>query len=281
MRLSYNWLKTYLPLEISAAELAQKMTFAGLEIAEVEQCGNAFSGVVVGKVTFCEKMQNSDHLHLCTVCDGEQEATVICGAPNIAAGQTVAFAKIGAVLPGNFTIDRKKTLGVDSEGMICSEQELGISDEHSGIWELPSELRAGEDLTEALKLRDDVLILELTPNRADCLGMLNCAREAAALTGLTAKLPDVNYPEEGENIADLISIQVDNPAICSRYLVRLVTGVKIGPSPLWMQQYLRAAGMRPINNVVDIANFVMLEYNQPLHTFDYQALRKHKILVRE
>ncbi len=281
MRVSYNWLKDYLPIEISAEELAQKMTFAGLEIDEVENRCQQLSGIVAGKVKTCEPVAGSDHLHLCTVFDGNTDLTIVCGAPNVAAGQTVALAKIGATLPGDFTIGRKKTMGIESEGMLCSEKELGVSEEHSGIWILPDDLAAGTDVATALRLQDQVLVLDLTPNRSDCLGVLNCAREAAALTGLAATAPDLSYPEDGPEIGDMIDIAVADSAICCRYLARLVTGIKIGPSPLWMQQYLLAAGMRPINNVVDIANFVMLEYNQPLHTFDYQALRGKKILVRE
>ncbi len=281
MRVSYNWLKDYLPINITAEELAEKMTFAGLEIDEVEPRCQELSGVVVGKVNRCEKMEGSDHLHICAVYDGEREETVVCGAPNVAAGQTVAFAKVGATLPGGFTIGCKKAFGVESRGMLCSQKELGVGEDHSGIWLLPDYLQAGADLVETLRLKDQVLVVELTPNRSDCLGVLNCAREAAALTGLKAAEPDLSYPEEGPDIQGMIDIQVDDPAICPRYLARLVTGVRIGPSPLWMQQYLLAAGMRPINNVVDIANFVMLEYNQPLHTFDYQSLRGKKIYVRE
>ena len=280
MRVSYNWLRDYLHLDIDAHQLAEKMTFAGLEIDDVESRGTELSGIVVGKVKTCENMEMSDHLHLCTVFDGEADRTVVCGAPNIGVGQTVAFATVGAVLPGGFTIGRKKTMGVDSEGMICSQAELGVGEDQSGIWELPEDLTAGADLVEALRLRDDVMILELTPNRADCLGMLNCAREAAALTDGKFIMPDLDYPEAGGDIGEMIDIAVEDNGLCPRYVARLVTGVKIGKSPLWMQQYLLAAGMRPINNVVDISNFVMLEMNQPLHTFDYQKLRGHKIIVR-
>ncbi|MCR4963993.1 MAG: phenylalanine--tRNA ligase subunit beta [Firmicutes bacterium] len=281
MRVSYNWLKEYLPVKISAQELAEKMTFAGLEIDEVEERCQELSGVVVGKVNRCEKLEGSDHLHVCAVFDGQTEETVVCGAPNVAAGQTVAFAKVGATLPGGFTIGSKKTMGVESRGMLCSQKELGAGEDHTGIWLLPDDLPAGADLAETLGLKDQVLVVELTPNRADCLGVLNCAREAAALTGLPVTEPDLSYPEEGPDIQTMIDIQVDDPAICPRYMARLVTGVQLGPSPMWMQLYLLAAGMRPINNVVDIANYVMLEYNQPLHTFDYQSLRGKKILVRE
>lgn len=286
MRVSYNWLQRYLDLDLPAEELAKRYTLAGLEYDEVVTVGDEFSGVVVAKVLSCDKVEKSDHLHICQVDIGaEQPLSIICGAPNVREGLLVACAKVGAVLPGGFEISARKTFGHLSQGMLCSQKELGLSDDHSGIWELNEYFSSGDaplgmDVVEALDMRDEVLIIELTPNRSDCLGMINLAREAAAYTGGPVRYPDLAYPEAGGRIEDKISIEVADEQLCPRYLARLVQGVKIGPSPLWMQNYLRAAGMRPINNVVDISNFVMLEMNQPLHTFDYQSLRGQKILVR-
>ena len=286
MRVSYNWLKQYLDLEMPAEELAKRYTLAGLEYDEVITVGEEFSGVVVAKVLSCDKVEKSDHLHICQVDIGAAEPlNIICGAPNVREGLLVACAKVGAVLPGDFEISARKTFGYLSQGMLCSQKELGLSEDHSGIWELndyfpDADAPLGMDVVEALDIRDEVLIIELTPNRSDCLGMINLAREAAAYTGGPVHYPDLSYPEDGSKIEELISIEVADEQLCPRYLARLVQGVKIGPSPLWMQNYLRAAGMRPINNVVDISNFVMLEMNQPLHTFDYQSLRGQKILVR-
>ncbi len=286
MRVSYRWLKDYTTLTEPAATLAEKLTFAGLELDEIiSRCEN-LDQVVVAKVLTCEPVEGSDHLHLLSVDAGEEQPlSIICGAPNIRAGQIVPCAKVGAVLPGDFVISARKTFGHLSQGMICSQKELGYSEEHSGIWELDpyfpeGKAPIGQLLTEALDLTDQVMDIELTPNRSDCLGMINMAREAAAVSGGKVAFPDLTYAEEGGQAQDEISITVQDESLCPRYVGRLVKDVKIGPSPLWMQNYLLAAGMRPINNVVDISNFVMLEMNQPLHTFDYQQLKGKQIIVR-
>ena len=286
MLVSYNWLKKYVDLDISAEQLAERLTFAGLELDEIIYQGGGFTNVAVAQVLTCDPVTGSDHLHLLSVdIGGTEPLTVICGAPNVAAGQIVACAKVGAELPGGFQITARKTFGVLSQGMICSQKELGLSEDHSGIWVLDDYFAGqaaplGQELAEALALKDTVLLIELTPNRSDCLGMLNIAREAAALTGKTVRLPDLCYAELGGPAADAIGISVEDPRLCPRYVGRVVRQVKIGPSPLWMQRCLLAAGMRPINNVVDISNFVMLEMNQPLHTFDYDKLRGRRIIVR-
>ncbi len=286
MRVSYNWLKTYLDIDLPAEELARRYTAAGLEYDEVITIGDNLDKIVVAKIISCAKVENSDHLQLCQVDIGGAEALdIICGAPNARAGLLVACATVGAILPEGFAISAKKTFGIVSQGMLCSQKELGLSDDHSGIWELNALLDQanpplGMDIVDALNLHDEVLLIELTPNRSDCLGMLNLAREAAAYIGKQVKYPELSYAEKGEDISGCIYITVEDEALCPRYDARLVKGVKIGSSPLWMQNYLRAAGMRSINNVVDISNFVMLEMNQPLHTFDYQKLRGQQIMVR-
>lgn len=286
MQVSYNWLKEYIDPGVDAAELGRLYTAAGLELDEVVSRGRGLEGVVVARVLTCDPVAGSDHLHLCTVDAGSGAPLhIVCGAPNVAAGQLVACATVGATLPGGFTISEKKTMGLLSQGMLCSQKELGLADDHSGIWVLDGYFADGTapigmDIASALGLIDDVLVIELTPNRSDCLGMLNCAREAAALTGRPFTAPDLSYAEEGPAVAEEIEIQVEDPVLCPRYAARLVKGVRIAPSPLWMQNYLLAAGMRPINNVVDISNFVMLEMNQPLHTFDYQTLAGKQIRVR-
>lgn len=281
MRVSYKWLQDYVDIEISPEELAKKLTMAGIEIDEIEYSGKDISNVVVAKVLACEKHPGSKHLSICQVDDGKEKRTVICGAPNVAAGQTVPLALPGATLPGGKKITVAQVAGVESHGMICSAAELGIDESaNAGIMVLPEELTLGQDIVEALGLDDAVLILELTPNRADCHGVLNVAREVAAITGKHFHQPVIQYSEKGPDINTLTKIEVQDPDLCPRYTGRLVQGVKIGPSPLWMQQYLRAAGMRPINNVVDISNFVLMETGQPLHTFDYQQLAGRQIIVR-
>ena len=286
MRVSYNWLKKYLDIDWDVEEMARRYTLAGLEYDEIWEFGNDFSNVVVAKVLTCDPVEGSDHLHICKVDIGEAEPLdIICGAPNCRPGLVTACAKVGAELPGGFTITARKTFGHMSNGMLCSQEELGVSTENTGIWELNDafagkEVPLGADIRDALDLRDEVILIELTPNRSDCMGMINLAREAAAYNGREVKYPDLAYAEDGDPIEGQVSIEVADHQLCPRYTARLVKGVKIGPSPLWMQNYLRAAGMRPINNVVDISNFVMLEMNQPLHTFDYDQLHDKKIVVR-
>ncbi len=284
MKIPFKWLKDYLelPSGIDALALAEKFTAAGLEIDGVYNMADELKGIITAKVISAELHPKSDHLSICSIDNGKETLTVLCGAPNVAAGQIVAFAQVGSTLPGGITIGTKKTLGIESFGMLCSKRELGLDEsDHSGIWVLPEDLALGEDIVTAMDLADQVLVVELTPNRSDCLGILNCAFEAAALVKGQAKAPDLSYEEQGEAIEDLLTIEVEDFDLCPRYVGRIVKGITIKPSPLWMQNYLLAAGMRPINNVVDIANFVMLEMNQPLHTFDYQQIADKKIIVRQ
>ena len=282
MRVSYKWLSEYIDLTVGAEELAGRLTMAGLEVDEIEYLGTDISGVVTAKVLTKEPVAGSDHLSFCTVDSGQGIFNVVCGASNVAAGQTVPFAMLGACLPGGKTIGEATLAGVTSQGMICSQAELGITHGAAeGIWVLPDTLTLGQDIVEAVELKDEVLILELTPNRADCLGLVNVAHEAAALGCGTFKPVTISYEEKGENIGKLMSIEVIDKKLCPRYLGRLVQEVKIGPSPLWLQRYLWAAGIRSINNVVDISNFVLMETGQPLHIFDYQELSGQKIIVRQ
>ncbi|MGI6361356.1 MAG: phenylalanine--tRNA ligase subunit beta [Bacillota bacterium] len=281
MRVSYKWLQDYVDLDITPQELADKLTMAGIEVDEIEYIGEGVSGVVVAQVMEKNPHPNSKKLSICQVDNGDKTVTVVCGAPNVDIGQKVALANPGATLPAGIEIKPTKVAGVESVGMICSAAELGL-DEHdnAGIMVLPEDLNLGQDVIEALNIKDAVLILELTPNRSDCLGMLNVAKEAAAITGSFLQPQFIQYPEKGPDINSLTSVNVEDVDLCPRYVVRLVQGVTIEPSPLWMQHYLLAAGMRPVNNIVDISNFVMLETGQPLHTFDYQTLSGHRIIVR-
>lgn len=281
MKVSYNWLKEYIPACLSPEELGEKMTRAGIELDSIEYRGEGLNGVVTARIVECLPHPQSEKLHICSVDTGSGLLQVVCGAPNAAAGLTVALAKPGAVLPDGKKIGIAKLAGVESQGMLCSGAELGIDEkDNAGIMVLPEDMPLGEDIVGALSLKDAVLDFELTPNRADCMGMLNVAREVGAITGEQAALPQIAYPELGGDINSLFSLRVEAPELCPRYTARLVRGVHIAPSPLWMQNYLLAAGMRPINNVVDIANFVMLELNHPLHTFDYQTLAGRQIIVR-
>ena len=282
MRISYNWLKEYIDIILTPEQLAERFTMAGLEVDEIVWRGAELENVVVAEIKNIERVANSDHLTLCQVYDGSDMLQIVCGAPNVAVGRKVALAKIGAKLPGGIKIKKAKLAGIESFGMLCSSAELGIDPEGTfGIWLLGDDLPLGVELADALGLRDAVIVVELTPNRNDCLGMLNVAYEAAALTGLRTKLPQPQYRESGGDISQQAAIIVEDSKLCPRYIGRLVKNIKVGTSPAWMQQYLLAAGMRPINSVVDISNFVMLETGQPLHFFDYDNLNDHKIIVRQ
>jgi len=282
MKVPLSWLKQYVDVDLPAQDLAHRLTMAGIEVGEVEVIGG-WSEVFVGQVTGVRPHPNADRLRLCVVSTGSDELEVVCGAPNVAAGQNICFAKVGANIYNTHTerhevLEAAKIRGVESRGMICSAVELGLGDDHSGIIELPEDAPVGALLVDYLG--DTVLDLELTPNRLDCLSVLGVAHEVAALTGKTVKEPETNYKEAGAPITEQIYISVESPELCRRYTASLLQGVKIGPSPQWLQDRLTRAGLRPINNVVDVTNFVMLEYNQPLHSFDYDLIKDATVIVR-
>ena len=287
MQVSYNWLKEYVDIDITAAELAELITRAGVEVDQVVATNKGVEGVFVAKVLECVAHPDSDHLHLCQVTtDGENKTQVVCGASNIAAGQKVPFAVVGANLPDGVHIKEAKLRGVESYGMICSAKELGIDpdqippEQKEGILVLPEDTKLGTPITEVLGLDDYVLDLDLTPNRSDCLSVLNVAKEVGALLGKEVHLPEPKFEADSDNVADMATVDIQAPELCHRYTGKMVRGVKIQPSPYWMQHRLQCAGMRPINNVVDVTNYVMMEYGQPLHAFDYTTLADHKVIVR-
>ncbi|KJE27856.1 phenylalanine--tRNA ligase, beta subunit [Geobacillus kaustophilus] len=288
MLVSYRWLGEYVDLTgITAKELAERITKSGIEVERVEALDRGMKGVVIGHVLECEPHPNADKLRKCLVDLGEDEPVqIICGAPNVAKGQKVAVAKVGAVLPGNFKIKRAKLRGEESNGMICSLQELGVETKvvpkeyADGIFVFPSDAPIGADAIEWLGLHDEVLELSLTPNRADCLSMIGVAYEVAAILGRDVKLPEAAVKENSEHVHEYISVRVEAPEDNPLYAGRIVKNVRIGPSPLWMQARLMAAGIRPHNNVVDITNYILLEYGQPLHAFDYDRLGSKEIVVR-
>ncbi|MGG1556657.1 phenylalanine--tRNA ligase subunit beta [Geobacillus thermoleovorans] len=288
MLVSYRWLGEYVDLTgITAKELAERITKSGIEVERVEALDRGMKGVVIGHVLECEPHPNADKLRKCLVDLGEDEPVqIICGAPNVAKGQKVAVAKVGAVLPGNFKIKRAKLRGEESNGMICSLQELGVETKvvpkeyADGIFVFPSDAPVGADAIEWLGLHDEVLELSLTPNRADCLSMIGVAYEVAAILGRDVKLPEAAVKENSEHVHEYISVRVEAPEDNPLYAGRIVKNVRIGPSPLWMQARLMAAGIRPHNNVVDITNYILLEYGQPLHAFDYDRLGSKEIVVR-
>jgi phenylalanyl-tRNA synthetase beta chain len=288
MKVSYNWLAQYVDLSgITPEELAEKLTRSGVEVEAVEYMNQGVTDVVVGYVVEKEKHPDADKLNVCQVDVGSGEMLqIVCGAKNVAAGQKVPVAVVGAKLPGDFKIKKAKLRGVASNGMICSAKELGMNDKlmpkeiQEGILVLPEDLEVGQPIQPILGLDDVVLELGLTPNRSDCLSMIGTAYEVAAILGREVKLPDTDVPESAQTIEGKVEVDIEAPEHCQRYTARLISGVKLGPSPLWMQNRLMAAGVRPINNVVDITNYVMLETGQPLHAFDYTKVENGRIVVR-
>jgi phenylalanyl-tRNA synthetase beta chain len=281
MLVSLKWLKDYVDLELTAPQLADRLTMTGLEVDEIKTIAHKYSGVVVAKILSVRPHPGADKLSLCDVTDGSQTYPVVCGAKNIKAGDVVPLAKIGAVIPGGYAIKATVLRGEKSDGMLCSEAELEIGDDTSGIMQLPTGLTLGIPLESALNLGDTVLDVSITPNRSDCLSMIGMAREVAALTGKKIKMPVIKIKESTEDIASLSSVSIVDADLCPRYSARMIKNVKIGDSPIWMKTRLEAAGLRTINNVVDVTNFVMLEMGQPLHAFDYRFLAEGRIVVRK
>ena len=288
MKISYKWLKDYLSCDLTPDEMAAAITSIGLEVDSVsveESVPGGLAGVVVAQVLTCEAHPDSDHLHITTVNDGSPEpVTVVCGAPNVAAGQKVLFARIGTVLPGDFKIKKSKIRGVESFGMICAEDELGIGTDHAGIMVLPESAVIGTPAKEYLGLEEDAVIeIELTANRIDGASHIGVARDLYAYLksrDLPCELhiPSVEAFREGEGEA--IPIEVQDPSGAPRYTGITLRGVKVGPSPEWLQKKLLSIGLRPIDNVVDISNFVLFETGQPLHTFDAAKVKGGKVIVR-
>jgi phenylalanyl-tRNA synthetase beta chain len=284
VRVPLSWLREYCDPGLEPAALADRLVMTGTEVERVSVVGPPKAdGFVVGKVLAAEQHPDADRLRVCRVDDGEGERTIVCGAPNVAAGQTVAVALPGARMPGGEKLRKAKLRGVASEGMILAADELEIGEDHEGILELDDELAAGTPLAEVLPLAEPVLEIEVTPNRVDCFGVHGVAREVHAITGapLGADPWAEEAPAEGEaEASDYASVAVDVPELCPRFTARVFTGVAIGPSPLWLQARLAAAGQRPINNVVDITNYVMLATAQPLHAFDLDKVPGGALYVR-
>ena len=285
MLIPLSCLKRYVPVDMPAQELAHRLTMAGLEIDEVREVGADWGRdkVFVGHVMAVDRHPNADRLTVPTVDLGGETVQVVCGGPNLAAGQKIAFAFAGAILYSTRTgktqaLKKSKIRGVESAGMVCSEVELGLGDDHEGIMVLPEDAPVGTPLVDYLG--DAVLDADVTPNRPDCLSILGVAHEVAALTGATVTEPDATYPETGDPIERDVTIEIADPELCSRYGASLIRGVTVGPSPDWLKDALAAVGMRPINNIVDVTNYVMLEYGQPLHAFDFDTIGDATVIIR-
>lgn len=272
MKISESWLREWVDPSVDTATLAEQLTMAGLEVDAIEPLEGGFSGVVVAEILSAEQHPDADKLRVCQVSSGNGEPVqVVCGAPNARPGIRVPFATVGAVLPGNFKIKKAKLRGVESHGMLCSQTELSVGDDDSGLWELPGDAPLGLQLEEYLKLRDTIIEVDLTPNRGDCLSIRGIAREVGVINRLAVTEPKIE--PAAISIDDTFPLVVDAPEQCPRYIGRVIKGVDPGrPTPLWMQERLRRAGVRPHDCVVDVTNYVLLELGQPMHAFDLDKL---------
>jgi len=280
MLLSISWLKDFITDDIPVHELADKLTMAGIEVEEIIQVGDQWNNIVVGEILDISPHPNADSLSLTTVGVGDKNLSVVCGAPNIQPGIKVPLAVVGAELPNGLKIKRSKIRGTLSEGMICSETEIGIGDDSSGIMVLPPRSANGTPIAKALALTDTVLDLGITPNRSDCLSIVGLAREISAIFDTPLSIPAVDLVEDTTPIEERVSVEILDSDLCPRYTARLVNDVVIQQSPLWMRRRLENSGIRSINNVVDITNYVLLEWGQPLHAFDLELVGGAKIIVR-
>jgi len=283
MKVTLNWLRQYVDFNWTPEELSERLTMLGIEVEGVAKVGGEFDGIVVAQVVTRDKHPNADKLSVCRVNDGRGERQIVCGAQNFKAGDKVPLILPGSTLPSKpgeppFTIKVGKIRGVESHGMMCSPQELGLPDAIEGLLILPENARVGQPFAEHLgRAGSDVVYdLEITPNRPDLNSLLGIAREISALTGNPLRLPETTLPENADTapVADLVSVQIDAPELCPRYVARVISGVKIAPSPDWLRSALEKVGVRSISNVVDVTNYVMLETGQPLHAFDYHLLAK-------
>jgi len=282
MNISYNWLKEYIDIDLHPEDLAEKLTNAGLETVIVETAPEFFESILVGHVVSREKHPDADKLSICMIDLGQGEPQqIICGAPNIDVGQKVPVATIGTTFPDGMKIKKAKLRGVASNGMVCSERELDLSQDHSGIMVLDEHAELGMDMKAYLSGNDVRFELDLTPDRSDALGHIGVARDLAALLGTAMRKPVLDINESNTATSSIISVELDDPKACPRYAARIIKNVKIAESPAWMRQRLQTAGIRSINNVVDAANYVLMETGHPLHTFDLRYIEGGKIIVRK
>src|SRR5574341_345182 len=280
MKVSYNWLKEYVRIPWTPQKLAEKLTMSSFPVDSLENSGEKWQQIRVGEIFRLEKHPQVSSLLICDVATGNETVRLICGATNLKVKDKVPLALPGTNLPNGQKIEKSNIPGTDSSGMLCSEEELELGTDTSGIMILDARVKVGQSLTEALRLEDWLLELDITPNRPDCLSIYGVAREISALSGKPLKKVSFKLPEVKESASKYASVALEKPADCPRYLAKIIRNVKIKPSPAWLARRLYSVGQRPINNVVDITNFVMLELGQPLHAFDYDKFQHKKILVR-
>jgi phenylalanyl-tRNA synthetase beta chain len=289
MKISLNWISKYVTVKVPPEELATKLTLVGLEVENVEYLGAKYKNFVVGKINKVEKHPNADKLTVCDVSIGDDDIKVVCGAPNVEVGQKVVLGLPGAVVPRDqhdpegrsFTLSKISVRGFISNGMICSEYELDLGEDKNGIMLLPQNASEGTELSEYLGLNDVVFEIGITPNRPDCLSHIGIAREIAAALNEKLKIPDFKIRESKDSINKFASVVVKDKENCQRYTARVLKGIKVGQSPVWLQNHLSSVGIRPINNIVDVTNFVLMETGHPLHAFDYDKITNHMIIVRK
>ena len=280
MRISISWLREFIDISLSNEEISDKLTMLGLEAEEGYNTSN-LEDLIIGEIKDIIKHPNADKLNLCKVYDGQNTLPVVCGAPNVELGQKIVFAPVGSTLPGNFKIKKAKIRGEISQGMICSEKEVNISDEHDGIMVLNMDASPGDLFIDYLNNHLGALELDITPNRPDCFSHLGVARDLAAKLNINLNTPSYDKRSFSKNIAkEMIKVSFENPEDCPRFVAGIVKNVKVGPSPDWLRHKLELAGQRSINNVVDISNFVLLEMGQPSHIFDYDKIESKEILIR-
>src|SRR5512136_1425081 len=280
MRISLRWLAEYVPLP-PPEELARRLTAVGLEVEAVERVGRELDGVVAARIVSAERHPDADKLSVTRVDAGTGEPLqVVCGARNWKVGDLVPLATVGAELPGGHRIERARLRGVESNGMLCSAKELGLSAESSGLMLLPGEARPGTPVAEVLGVEDTVLEVNVTPNRPDALSHLGIAREVAAIFGRAVRMPRAALSQKGGPAAEAVRVRIEAPEKCARYAARVIEGVKIGPAPLWLARRLESTGVRSISNVVDATNFALLEMGHPLHAFDLDRVAGAEIVVR-
>ncbi|MBF0529443.1 MAG: phenylalanine--tRNA ligase subunit beta [Deltaproteobacteria bacterium] len=281
MRISYNWLGDYVDLSgVSPGDLADRLTMVGLELEELTDRYKYLNQVVSARITAITEVPGSDHLKICQVDTGAQIFQVVCGAPNTDIGMISALALVGGELPGGRAVGEVEIRGVRSQGMLCSAAELGLGQDSSGIIVLPPATALGQSLRSVLEIDDWAMELGVTPNRPDCLSVMGIAREVSGILGQPLKYPTIDLLESQEKTQNFTSVQILSPHHCPRYTARLIRNIKIGPSPYWLVDRLTATGVRSINNIVDVTNYVMMEMGQPLHAFDFNRLEEHRIVVR-
>lgn len=280
MKVSLDWLKQYVSAAMPPAELADRLTMAGLEVEGIIHRFDYLETVVVGRITEVHPHPNADRLSVCRVDAGGRMRSVVCGAPNAKPGVAAPLALPGTLLPGGLHVTETAIRGVISEGMLCSRTELELGSDASGIMELEPDAEAGQSLAEILNLPDTVFEIGLTPNRPDCLSILGVAREVAAMTGDRMTPPDITLPAAQGDIHEITSVTIEAPDLCPRYAAIMLEDIAVAPSPEWLQNRLRSVDLKPINNIVDITNFVMMETGQPLHAFDFDLLAGHRIVVK-